>query len=196
MNTFQANAINVMRAIHLVKCVQSVRERWTDRWSAEPCLAMRSLQVLRSSTLLFSVRRVDCTSELREPAPWLAAGEVESSPESSAGKKRNENCETETPKCAFLCYSQMWFPFQLTRLGLHAGSFGFGQLQCCDPPLPLHFWAGLQVIRLRAAIRDDEIAWVFHCDIGCGQVYSAPTCVSHLRLGPGRAKGTEIRWCV
>lgn len=54
-------------------------------WRAEPCLAMRSLHVLRSSTLLPRVLSVDWTSELRVPTPWAAIGgeEVHSSPESS-----------------------------------------------------------------------------------------------------------------
>ncbi len=182
-----------MRAINLVKCVQSVRE---GRLTAEV-----QSRVWRWDRCRCSDPPPCCPASGGWTAPLSCVSlrpdllqEEWSRPRSHLQKeKRNKNCETETPKCAFLCYSQMWFPFQLTWLSLHAESFGFGQLQCCDPPLPLHLWAGLQVIRLRAAIRDDEIAWVLHRDIGCGQVYGAPTCVTHLRLGPGRAKGMEIR---
>ncbi len=65
---------------------------------------MRSLQVLRSSTLLPSIRRVDCTSEFREPAPWPAAGGVESSPESSAKKKkRGTKTVKQKPTSVLFC---------------------------------------------------------------------------------------------
>lgn len=65
----------------------------SDLWSAEPCFEMRSLQVLRSSTLLPSVLRADCTSEFCEPPPCPGAtgGEEgeKSSPESSVCYRRN-----------------------------------------------------------------------------------------------------------
>lgn len=51
----------------------------SERCRAVPCLAIRSLQVLRSSTLLDSVRRVLCSSVL---SVW----DTDSSPESSGGK--------------------------------------------------------------------------------------------------------------
>lgn len=64
-----------------------IYRRATDLWRAEPCFEMRSLHVLRSSTLLPSVLRADWTSELWEPPPCPGAvwREVEekSSPESS-----------------------------------------------------------------------------------------------------------------
>lgn len=51
-----------------------------ERCSAVPCLAIRSLQVLRSSTLLDRVRSVLCSSV-------LSVCDTDSSPESSAGGK-------------------------------------------------------------------------------------------------------------
>lgn len=49
-----------------------------ERCRAVPCLAIRSLQVLRSSTLLDRVRSVLCSSV-------LSVCDTDSSPESSAG---------------------------------------------------------------------------------------------------------------
>lgn len=51
-----------------------------ERCRAVPCLAIRSLQVLRSSTLLDKIRRVFCSSV-------LSVCDTDSSPESSAGGK-------------------------------------------------------------------------------------------------------------
>lgn len=48
-----------------------------ERCRAVPCLAIRSLQVLRSSTLLDKIRRVFCSSV-------LSVCDTDSSPESSA----------------------------------------------------------------------------------------------------------------
>ena len=54
-----------------------------------------------------------------------------------------------------------------------------------DPALAFHLTARLQVVRLRPAVGDDEVAGVVHGN-GCrGQVDGAPTRVAHLRLGPG-----------
>lgn len=74
-----------------------------DLCRAEPCLEIRSLHVLRSSTLLPSVLRADWTSELWEPPPWPGAtgrddGE-KSSPESSGtcpAERRRKNISLET----------------------------------------------------------------------------------------------------
>lgn len=63
----------------------------TDLWRAEPCFEIRSLHVLRSSTLLPSVLRADWTSEfcVPPPCPCGTAGEdgEKSSPESSVNKQ-------------------------------------------------------------------------------------------------------------
>lgn len=58
-------------------------------WRADPCFTMRSLQVLRSSTLLPSVRSVDWISKLRQPPPCPEEGGTagQSSPESSGGRE-------------------------------------------------------------------------------------------------------------
>lgn len=64
-----------------------MQSRTTDLWRAEPCFEIRSLHVLRSSTLLPSVLRADWASKLWDPplcpgAVWREV-EVKSSPESS-----------------------------------------------------------------------------------------------------------------
>lgn len=72
----------------------------------------------------------------------------------------------------------------LTRLVVHhADGFSFGQLQSCDPSLPLYLGAGLQVIGAAAAAQDD-VAGVLGVDVRRGQVDGSTTCVGHLRLGP------------
>ena len=55
-------------------CSSSLR----DRWRAAPCLVIRSLHVLRSSNLAFSVRKVFCSSFL---SGWPPASSSSSSEE-------------------------------------------------------------------------------------------------------------------
>lgn len=55
-----------------------------ERCRAVPCLAIRSLQVLRSSTLLDKIRSVFCSSV-------LSVCDTDSSPESSVGGKGTES---------------------------------------------------------------------------------------------------------
>lgn len=173
-------------------------------WRAEPCLTIRSLQVLRSSTLLLSVRNVDWTSELRQlpPCPEVGGTAGHSSPESSEEQKQKDlntfhkDKDTHTVWCWHWCccvrcfniHSQALcdiFVIPLTRFSLHADSLCLGELQSSDPSLALYFRAGLQMVGLRPSIGNDKIAGILHSNIGCGQVDGASACVTHLCLGPG-----------
>lgn len=102
-----------------------------DLCRAEPCFEIRSLHVLRSSTLLPSVLRADWTSEFCDPPPCPGAiggddGE-KSSPESSVkatGNQRNIRLKrgltkiTTTTLIASVCFQSR---FQWRRAGLHSG---------------------------------------------------------------------------
>lgn len=67
----------------------------SDLWRAEPCFEIRSLQVLRSSTLLLRALRADWTSEFCDPPPCVMRGDDEgkSSPESSVRKSNKRKGE-------------------------------------------------------------------------------------------------------
>lgn len=72
----------------------------------------------------------------------------------------------------------------LTRLIVHhAYGFSFGQLQCCDPSLPLHFRASFQVV-CAAAAAQDNVAGVLCVDVSRGQVDCSTTRMGHLCLRP------------
>lgn len=72
----------------------------------------------------------------------------------------------------------------LTRLIVHhAYGFSFGQLQCCDPSLPLHFRASFQVV-CAAAAAQDNVAGVLCVDVRRGQVDCSTTRMGHLCLRP------------
>lgn len=171
-----------------------------DLWRAEPCLEIRSLQVLRSSTLLPSVLRADWTSELWDPPPCPGATGADdgekSSPESSVNKWKSENrtqhfkrlrgetLHTHPVPIFTIPHTLVCF----TWLCLHTGRLRFGQLEGSDPALTFHLTTGFQVIRLRPTIGDDKVAGVIHSDSRCGQIDCAPTCVAHLCLGPGNQR--------
>lgn len=78
-----------------------------------------------------------------------------------------------------------------TWFSLHASRLCLGKFQGGDPALAFHLAAGLQMVRLRSAIRDDKVAGVVYGDGCCGQVDCATTCVTHLSLGSDHQ---EFEW--
>ena len=79
----------------------------------------------------------------------------------------------------------------LTRLIVHhADGFGFGQLQCSDPSLPLHFCASLEVVSAAAAAQDN-VAGVLCVDVRRGQVDCSSASMGHLCLRPATKHQAE-----
>lgn len=79
----------------------------------------------------------------------------------------------------------------LTRLIVHhADGFGFGQLQCRDPSLPLHFCASLEVVSA-AATAQDNVAGVLCVDVRRGQVDCSSASMGHLCLRPATKHQAE-----
>ncbi len=77
-----------------------------DLCRAEPCFEMRSLHVLRSSTLLPRVLRADWTSEFCEPPPCPGAAGADdgekSSPESSVNNESKRKGKNISLKKGFM----------------------------------------------------------------------------------------------
>lgn len=70
-------------------------------------MTIRSLQVVRSSTLLLSVRSVDWTSELRPPpCPGVGGTAGQSSPESSEGEGREDNMTKKQRNITGKCFAR------------------------------------------------------------------------------------------
>lgn len=72
----------------------------------------------------------------------------------------------------------------------HADGFSFGQLQSCNPSLPLHLRACLQVVCAAAAAQDD-VAGILRVDVSRGQVDCSATRMGHLCLRPAETRQTD-----
>lgn len=111
-------------------------------------------------------------------------------------------CTTSSqPSCPqFMCCRAIFLFRQpvttsvLTRLIVHhPDCFSFGQLQCRDPSLPLHFCAGLQMVSAAAAAQHN-IAGVLCVDVCSCKVYSSSARVGHLCLCPANKTPSRKSW--
>ncbi|KAF3850815.1 hypothetical protein F7725_012587, partial [Dissostichus mawsoni] len=123
----------------------------SERCRAAPCLAIRSLHVLRSSSLLTRIFRV----------PWSSL-------------RSDWDVGSSSPEL----------------IVHHADGFGFGQLQCRDPSLPLHLCASLEVVSA-AATAQDNVAGVLCVDVRRGQVDCSSASMGHLCLRPATKHQAE-----